>query len=72
MGGSVYLFHKVFAVSGWAVMAALVMLLVFLLIVGVTLPLLAAWAGTVALLAWTHRADLRQPPRFRRTVGGQP
>ena len=72
MGGSVFLFHKVFTVSAWAVMGAMLMLLVFLLIAGATLPLLAAWAGTVAILAWTHRADLRQPPRFRRAAGRQP
>ena len=71
MGGSVFLFHKVFTVSAWAVMGAMLMLLVFLLIAGATLPILAAWAGTVAILAWTHRADLRQPPRFGRTAGRQ-
>ena len=72
MGGSVFVFYKLFPVSGWAVMASLLMLLLFLLIAGATLPLLAAWAGTVAILAWTHRADLRQPPRFGRTAGRQP
>ena len=65
MGGSVFLFHKVFTVSAWAVMGAMLMLLVFLLIAGAALPLLAAWAGTVALLAWTHRRILRQPPALR-------
>jgi hypothetical protein len=32
---------------------------------GITPPLLAAWAGTVVILAWTHRADLRQRPALR-------
>ena len=68
MGGSVFLFHKVLTVSAWAVMGAMLMLLVFLLIAGAALPLLAAWAGTVAILAWTHRADLRQPPALRPQV----
>jgi acyl phosphate:glycerol-3-phosphate acyltransferase len=72
MGGSVFVFHKLFMVSGWAVMASLLVLLLFLLITGATLPLLAAWAGTVVILAWTHRADLRQPPRFGRSAGRQP
>jgi glycerol-3-phosphate acyltransferase PlsY len=68
MGGSVFLFHKVFTVSGWAVMGAMLMLLIFLLIAGAALPILAAWAGTVMILAWTHRADLRQPPALRPRV----
>ncbi len=68
MGGSVFLLHKVFTVSAWAVMGAMLMLLVFLLIAGLTLPLLAAWTGTVAILAWTHRADLRQRPALRPRV----
>ena len=65
MGGSVFVFYKLLNVSGWAVMASLLTLLGFLLIAGVTLPLVVAWAGTVAILAWTHRADLRQRPALR-------
>ena len=68
MGGSVFIFHKVFTASGWAVMGALLMLLLFLLIAGATLPILVAWVGTVTILAWTHRADLRQPPALRPRV----
>ncbi|MCX6032159.1 MAG: glycerol-3-phosphate acyltransferase [Chloroflexi bacterium] len=65
MGGSVFVFHKLLNVSAWAVIAALLALLGFLMIAGLTLPLLATWAGTVAILAWTHRADLRQRPALR-------
>jgi len=65
MGGSAFVFLKLLNTSGWAVMASLLMLLGFLLLTGVTFPLVVAWAGTVALLAWTHRADLRQPPALR-------
>jgi glycerol-3-phosphate acyltransferase PlsY len=68
MGGSVFIFHKLLTISGWAVMASLLMLLLFLLIAGATLPLLAAWAGTVVILIWTHRAELRQPPALRPRV----
>ena len=68
MGGSVFVFHKLLTVSAWAVMAALLMLLLFLLIAGAALPVLAAWVGTAALLAWTHRADLRQPLALRPQV----
>ena len=68
MGGSVFVFYKLLNVSGWAVMASLLTLLGFLLIAGVTLPLVVAWAGTVAILAWTHRADLRQRPALRSKV----
>ena len=62
MGGSVLLFYKLLNTSGWAVMAALLTLLAFLAIAGLTLPLVATWVGTVAILIWTHRADLRQRP----------
>lgn len=76
MGGSVFVFNKLLNTSGWAVMAALLALLGFLLApalhwrspgltAGLTLPLFVAWAGTVAIIAWTHRADLRQRPQLR-------
>jgi hypothetical protein len=65
MGGSVFLFYKLLNLSGWAVMASLLILLSFLLLAGAELPVLVAWAGTVAILVWTHRADLRQRPALR-------
>ncbi len=65
MGGSVFVFHKLQTIPGWAVMASLAVLLAFLVLVGAGGPLLAAWAGTVLLLAWTHRDDLRQRPALR-------
>jgi glycerol-3-phosphate acyltransferase PlsY len=68
MGGSAFVFLKLLNTAGWAVMASLLMLLAFLLFTGITLPLAVAWAGTVALLAWTHRADLRQRPALRSRV----
>jgi glycerol-3-phosphate acyltransferase PlsY len=65
MGGSVLLFYKLLNLSGWAVMASLLTLLGFLLLAGAALPILVAWAGTVAILVWTHRTDLRQRPALR-------
>lgn len=76
MGGSVFVFYKLLNTSGWAVIASLLTLLGFLLVpvlhwrspglaAGLTLPLFAAWVGTVAIVAWTHRADLRQRPGLR-------
>lgn len=77
MGGSVLVFYKLLGNTGWAVMAALLALLGFLLgprlrstpgapATSATLPLIFAWLGTVGLLVWTHRADLRQPLALRR------
>lgn len=76
MGGAVFVFYKLLTISGWAALAALLALLGFLLTpalhwrspglaAGPTLPLLAAWVGTVAIVAWTHRADLWQRPDRR-------
>jgi glycerol-3-phosphate acyltransferase PlsY len=73
MGGSVLLFYRLLNVAGWAVMASLLILLLFLLLTGAALPVLAAWVGTLAILGWTHRADLRQRPAFRtRSRGADP
>lgn len=80
MGGSVFIFYKLLNNSGWATLAALLTLLGFLLapvlhwrspglIAGLTLPLFVAWVGTVAIVAWTHRANLRRWPRLRPKVG---
>ncbi len=65
MGFSVLAFHKLQTIPGWAVMAALVVLLGFLLLTDAGRPLLAAWVATGILLAWTHRADLRRRPELR-------
>jgi len=55
--------------SGWSVMAAWLVWLVFLLLTGATGPLLGAWAATLLILAWTHRADLHHAPRLRSARG---
>ncbi len=66
LGIFLLLAYRLFKVDGWAVMG----MMVGLLLVGVgfmafSLPLLLIWLGNVGLLAWKHRADLRQPPGLR-------
>jgi glycerol-3-phosphate acyltransferase PlsY len=52
-------------VAGWALMLTLAGMLVVLL-VWIPNPLfLAVLAGQAAILAWTHRADLRRRPHLR-------
>jgi len=65
MGLSVFVLYKVQTVSGWAALGAWLCMLAFLLITGATLPLLAAWAGTAALIVWKHRDDLRRKPELK-------
>lgn len=52
-------------VDGWAVMLGLGGLLAHLLLNHPSPLLLAVWVGNAALLAWTHRVDLRQRPHLR-------
>lgn len=65
MGLSLLLLYKIQTVSGWATLGAWICMLGFLLITNASLPILAAWAGTAALIAWKHRADLRCRPEIR-------
>jgi glycerol-3-phosphate acyltransferase PlsY len=53
------------SVTGWAVMLGLAAILVTLLIWMPDPLLLLVWVGETLILAWTHRADLRQYPRLR-------
>jgi glycerol-3-phosphate acyltransferase PlsY len=52
----------VVVVSGWAMMLAMLSLLVYLLLFHPDPMLLTVWASNALLLAWKHRADLAQPP----------
>lgn len=54
--------------AGWAVMLAMVLILAALLIWLPEALLLWVWAGQVILLAWSHRQDLKDPPRFHDRV----
>ncbi len=57
--------HALVRVDGWAVILAMLSLLVFLWLFRVEPAWLAAGAGNTAILAWKHRADLRRSPGFR-------
>jgi len=54
-----------FTPPGWAVMLAMAGILAALLIWMPDPLLLAVWVSVTLILAWTHRADLRQRPRLR-------
>ena len=57
--------YALFSVSGWAVMFALLGIFLTLL-TWLPEPLfLGVLAGQTLILGWTHRHDLRQPPRLR-------
>ena len=62
--------------SGWAVVLTLAGLLAVLLIGGPDPMLLGVLAGQAILLVWTHRQELRRPPRLRswalKALGKQP
>ena len=60
------LFYFVLAGEAWAVMASLLGLLAHLLLQHGDVALLAAWAGNSAVLAWTHRRELRRRPGLKR------
>ena len=70
MALTLLLLNKVIAGPGWAVMAALLGLLAFLGVIGlISPPMLAAWAGTAAILALKHRDDLARAPHARMAGG---
>jgi glycerol-3-phosphate acyltransferase PlsY len=70
MALSLLALNKVIAGPGWAVMAALLVLLAFLAIAGlISAPIVAAWAGTVVILAVKHREDLTRAPQTRAARG---
>jgi glycerol-3-phosphate acyltransferase PlsY len=54
-----------FTQSGWAVMLGLGTILITLLLWMPDPLLLLVWASETLILAWTHRADLRQGPHLR-------
>jgi hypothetical protein len=62
---SLLAFHKAQTVPGWAVAGSLLVLLIFIALQGASWPLIAAWAGTTAILLYKHRDDLAQTPRLR-------
>jgi glycerol-3-phosphate acyltransferase PlsY len=70
MALSLLLLNKLIAGPGWAVMAALLVLLAFLGVIGlVSPPIFATWIGTTAILALKHRDDLARMPHARAAGG---
>jgi len=59
------LWFGIVAVSGWAVLLAMLGLLVYLLMFHPDPLLLAVWGGNTLILVWKHRQDLKQPPYLR-------
>jgi acyl phosphate:glycerol-3-phosphate acyltransferase len=60
------LWYAFIDVDGWAVLLAMLSLLLYLLLIGHTdNALLISWVGNTALLAWKHRQDLMQTPELR-------
>jgi glycerol-3-phosphate acyltransferase PlsY len=55
----------VVTVSGWAVMLAMLSLLIYLLFVHPDPVLLTVWVGNTLLLAWKHRGELGRTPGLR-------
>jgi glycerol-3-phosphate acyltransferase PlsY len=71
MAFSLLALNRVLSVAGWAVVAALLVLLTMLVVLGLTTPpVLAAWLGTLLILAHKHRSDLVHAPRLRSALGG--
>lgn len=58
-------------VGGWAVMLTLAGMAAVLMVWMPDPLLLAVLAGQVAILAWTHRADLRRRPHLRPWLSGR-
>lgn len=65
LGLALGLWFVVVTVDGWAMLLALMSLLVYLLLAGAEPTLWTIWAGNTLILAWKHRADLRRPPGLR-------
>lgn len=63
--------YALLAVDGWSVIAALLGLAAYLVLAGAAPTLWPTWLGNTLLLAWTHRRDLAQPPRWRPWVRGR-
>ncbi len=63
---SVVLYLRLLRPNGWAVVLALLTVLVYLLAFRPDLLLIAVTIGQLALLAYTHRADLTHRPALRR------
>jgi glycerol-3-phosphate acyltransferase PlsY len=65
------LFYFTLNADAWAVLASLGGLLLYLVFLSPDPTLLAVGLGNLALLAWTHRRELRRRPGFHPRFSGQ-
>jgi acyl phosphate:glycerol-3-phosphate acyltransferase len=65
LGVCMVLFYSVQRADAWSALLSMAGLLAYLLLTGAAPWLLGVWAANFLVLAWTHRAQLRQPPGLR-------
>ncbi|MDY6907256.1 MAG: glycerol-3-phosphate acyltransferase [Chloroflexota bacterium] len=65
LGISLGILYALQVIDTWAIMAGMLVLLVYLLLWQPDAALLAAWGGNALILAWKHRSGLRDVPRPR-------
>lgn len=64
LGISLAVWLKILKVPGWAILAGMLTLLVFLIISNAGNTLLSVWVGNLILLIWKHKDDYHKPPQF--------
>ncbi len=69
LGLSLALLRTVQVVDAWTVVLSFPVVALFLLLGGTEPWILATLGANWALLVWTHRRDLRSPPRWRSRKG---
>lgn len=57
---------KLLVVEGWAILAGMLTLLVYLVLTQAPPVWLVVWGGSFLLFMWKHRADFRRPPDLRK------
>ena len=65
LGALLIVAYLALSVDGWAVIAALCGLLVYLVVAGSPLAVLTVWLGNILIVAWKHRHDLARRPGVR-------
>lgn len=66
LGIQLGLWYNIVAVSGWAMMIAMVFALVYFVAVHPGSFILAVILGNMAIVAWKHRTDLAKAPGWKR------
>ncbi len=65
LGIMLYYWFRVIAISGWALLFALLGLLLYLFLIQAEWVWLTVWLGSTMLIIWKYRHDLRQRPALR-------